>query len=125
MAGIVINFVSSADLHNVACVHHSHAVCNVCHNAQIVGDHDDGQIVLEPHFLQKLQNLGLNGHVQCGGRLVADQDLGAAGHRNGNDHTLAHATGELVRVLLKALFRVRDAHIPQVFQRFFLGGSAL
>ena len=37
MAGIVINFVSSADFHNVACVHHSHAVCNVCHNAQIVG----------------------------------------------------------------------------------------
>ena len=45
--------------------------------------------------------------------------------RHGDHRALAHAAGKLVRVLLKALFRVRDAHIPQVFQRFFLGGSTL
>ena len=82
-------------------------------------------VACNPQILHQLKDLCLNGHVQCGGGLVADQNFGAAGHRNGNDHALAHTAGELVRVLLEPLFRVRDAHIPQVFQRFFLGGSTL
>ena len=125
MAGIVVDLVGGADLHDVARVHHGYPVGNVGHHAQIVGDEQDGQIVLDLHFFEQLQNLGLNGHVQCGGGLVADQDLGAAGRCNGDHHPLAHPAGELVRVLLKALFRLRDAHIPQVSQRLFPCGSAL
>ena len=90
-----------------------------------MGDEDDGQVVLYPHLFQQLEDLCLNGHVQCRGGLVADQDLRVAGYRDGNDHALAHTAGELMRVLVKTLLGVGDAHIPQVFQRLLFGGLAL
>ena len=74
--------------------------------------------------VETLQNLCLDGHVQCGGGLIADQDLRVAGHRNGDDDALAHTAGELVRVLAEADLRVGDADIPQVFQRLLFGGLA-
>ena len=125
MAGVIVDLVGGADLYDVAGVHHGHPVGNVGHDAQVVGDHDDGQVVFGPQLLEQLQNLSLNGHIQRGGGLVTDQDLRAAGHRNGDHHALTHAAGELVGVLLKTHFRVRDAHVPQVFQCSGSGLGAL
>ena len=125
MAGVVVDLIGGADLHDVTCVHDGHPVGDVGHHAQIVGDEDDGQVVLDLHLLEQLQDLGLNGHIQCGGGLVADQDLRVAGHRNGNDDTLAHTARKLVGILRKAHLGVSNAHIPQVFKGLFPGGLAL
>ena len=70
MAGVVVDLIGGADLHDVTCVHDGHPVGDVGHHAQIVGDEDDGQVVLDLHLLEQLQDLGLNGHIQCGGRLI-------------------------------------------------------
>src|SRR3546814_17068634 len=51
------------------------------------------------------QHLRLNGDIERGGRLVRQQQLRPAGQRHGDHHPLAHAAGELVRVVVQALAR--------------------
>ena len=47
------------------------------------------------------QHLRLHGDVEGGRRLVGDDELRPAGHRHGDHRALAHAAGELVRVLAR------------------------
>ena len=49
-----------------------------------------------------LSILRLDRHVQGRCRLVRDQKLRVARKRHGDDHTLLHSAGELVRVLASA-----------------------
>ena len=125
MAGVVVDLVGGADLHDVPGVHDGHPVGDVGHHPEVVGDEDHRQVIFDPQVFEQLQDLGLDGDVQGGGGLVADQDLGVAGHRDGDDHPLAHPARKLVRVLLEAALGVSDAHVPQVFHRLFPGGAAL
>ncbi len=46
-----------------------------------------------------VENALLHGDVQRGGRLVGDQQIRAAGQADGDQRTLAHAAGELMREL--------------------------
>ena len=48
---------------------------------------------------EQVEDLGLHGHVERGGGLVGEQQRGAAGEGDGDHHALAHAAGQLVRVL--------------------------
>ena len=90
-----------------------------------MGDEDDGEVIFDPHLLQQLEDLGLDGHVQSRRGLIADKDLRVAGHSDGGDDALAHTARELVGILLEAHFRVGDADIPQVLEGLLPGGSAL
>ena len=56
---------------------------------------------------EQRQHLGLHGDVEGGRRLVGDDELRAAGHGHGDHGALAHAAGELVRVLGGADLRGR------------------
>lgn len=76
-------------------------------------------------LLEQLQNLRLNGHIKRGGRLVADEDFGVAGDGDGDDHALAHAAGELVRIILHALLRLQNADVAQDLDGLFLCRNAL
>ena len=89
-----------------------------------MGDQDDGQVVLDPHLLEQGEDLRLDGDVEGGGRLVAQEDLGAARQGDGDDHALAHPARELVGVLAGAPLGVGDAHVPQVFQGLVPRGPA-
>ena len=42
-------------------------------------------------ILHQLQNLGLDGDVQCCGRLIGDQQLRFGGKRHGDHRALTHA----------------------------------
>ncbi len=69
----------------------------------------------------QVQDLRLHGHVQRGGRLVGDQQLRVARQRHRDHRALAHAAGELVRVVVHPRRRVRDAdpveHLDGVLAR--------
>ena len=56
-----------------------------------MGDQKQSHIAVVLQFKQKVNDLGLNGHIQCCGRLIGDQKARLAGNRHGNDDTLAHA----------------------------------
>ncbi len=62
---------------------------------------------------EQLEDLGLHRHVQRRGRLVGDQQIGAEGERHCDHHSLAHPTGELVRVGVDPLLRARNADNAQ------------
>ena len=61
----------------------------------------------------QLQDARLHGHVERGRRLVGDQQIGIAGERLGDHHALPHAAGELVRIALHDLARVRDLRLGE------------
>ena len=65
----------------------------------------------------QLQDFRLDGHVERGGRLVGDEELGIVGDRDGDHHALALAAGELMRVLLEPRLRFGDAHFLQEIER--------
>ena len=90
-------------LHHVSGVHDGHLVTDLRHDAQIVGDHDEGGLVLFAQILHQIQHLSLDGHIQRGGGLISDQQLGVAGQRDGDDHTLLHTAGELMGIVAGAL----------------------
>ena len=54
VAGVVVNFVRCADLHDIARVHHRYPVGKVCHHAKVVGDEHNGQVVFLSHLPQQL-----------------------------------------------------------------------
>ena len=62
------------------------------------------------HLPQQVKNLRLDRHVERGRRFVSDHQRGAAGERDGNHHPLAHAAGQLVRVVADTGRRIRDVH---------------
>ena len=63
-----------------------------------MGDEDVGKLILFLQLIQKLQNLGLNGHVQGRNRLVADNQLGIDGQGPGDADSLPLAAGKLIGI---------------------------
>ena len=68
-------------------------------------------LLLQAHH--ELQDLGLDGDVERRGRLVGYKYLRVARERHRDHGPLAHAAGELVRVLFRALFGVGDADVRE------------
>ncbi len=66
---------------------------------------------------QYVEDAGLDRDVECGGRLVGDQDLRVAGDGHRDHHALAHTAGELVRIVVDATFGGRDADELEQFDR--------
>ena len=56
-----------------------------------------------PEVVDEVEDLGLDGHVERGGRLVGDEQLGLAGQGHGDHDPLAQAPRELVGVVVQAL----------------------
>ena len=117
MARLVEDLAHGALLADDAAVHHKNPAAHAGNHAQIVGDHDDGGVAALLQVVQQIQHLRLNGHVQGGGGLVCDDQLGLAGDGRGDHHALAHAAGELVGVLLESRLRVGNLHALQKLQR--------
>ena len=70
---------------------------------------------------QQVEDLGLHGDVEGGGRLVGDEQVGVARHRSGDEDTLGHAAGDLVRVGAERPRRIGDADAGEQRQRLLLG----
>ncbi len=75
----------------------------------------------------KLQNLRLNSNIQRSGRLIGDQQSWLTGQRNRDHDALAHSTGKLVRVVIKAGLGGGNAdqphHLDGFGARLFLFGA--
>src|SRR5256886_33250 len=114
-----------ADLDDAARVHDRDTICGLGDNSHVVGDQHDRRAPLARDALDERDDLRLHGHVERGGRLVGDQQDRLRGERQRDDHALAHAAGELVRVMVEARLRSRDADfgeqrqcpLPQLLSR--------
>ena len=100
-------------LHHLSAVHDGDVVGHLRDDAEVMGDEQDGRAVLALEVVHQLEDLRLNRDVQRGGRLVGDEQLRLAGQRHGDHHALAHAAGELVRILPGDDLRVGDLHVGE------------
>ncbi len=117
MAGPQKDVVGGALLDDARRIHHVDAVGVAGHDAEIVGDHDQRDVEPARQILHQLQDLGLNGDVERGRRLIGDDELRIAGEPDRDHHALAHAAGEMMRILLEPALAVGDADQPQQLER--------
>ena len=106
-----------ADLGHAARVHHGDAVGGLGDHAHVVGDQHDGRALLAAQALEQFDDLRLDRHVQRGGGFVGHHQARFGGQGQRDHHALAHAAGELVRIVVDALARRRDAGGRQQFDR--------
>ena len=112
---LVVRRPAVGDLDRLAAVHDQDLVCQVGDDAEVVGDQDERSAQLALKLDQQLEHLSLNGGIERGGRLVGDDQRRGQRQGHRDHHALAHAAGELVRVVVDALFRAGDAdHAEQV-----------
>jgi hypothetical protein len=87
-----------ADLDDLAEVHDGNSVAHVSHDGQVVGDEETGDAEALLERPEQIEHLGLNGNVECGNGLVADNEIGFDSERPRDTDTLALPAAELVGV---------------------------
>src|SRR5215211_5573131 len=65
----------TAILHGPAGVHHQHVIGELCNDPEVMGDQYDRGVELPLKVADQVEDLGLNGDVERGGRLVGDQQV--------------------------------------------------
>ncbi len=69
--------------------------------------------MLAAEVAQEGEDLGLDGDVEGGGGLVGDEEAGVVDESGGDEDALALASGELVRVVVEALFGVGEGDLVE------------
>ena len=100
-----------------AAVHHVHALAHARDDAEVVRDQDERGVAIRDERAQQVEDLRLDRHVERGRRLVGDQELRLAGERHRDHRALAHAAGELMRVVGHAVARRRDPDLVEQLDR--------
>ena len=98
-------------------VHHDDPVGELRDEPKVVRDQDGRGMRLLLRRAHHLDDLRLNGHVESRCRLVGDQHRRIVRDRHRHHRSLAHAPGELVRILLDATLRERHAHEVEQLDR--------
>src|SRR6266540_548611 len=105
-------------------VHDRYLVGELGDDAQIVRDQDDRRARFLAQRAHEVEDLRLDRHVECCGRLVGDKKVGLAGERHRDHDALAHAAGEPVRIVVEAPLGRWDVHAAQHLDRSFPRGGA-
>ncbi len=84
-------------------VHDRDPVRGLDQQREIVRDEEHRKLPLPLKLLNTLQDLALDDDVQCRRGLIEDDQLGLERQRHRDDHALAHATRQLVRIRAHAL----------------------
>src|SRR6266478_4590593 len=84
-------------------IHHQHVVADVFDHGEIVGDEEVGELELVLEILKKVHDLRLDGDIQGGDRLIADDEFRLHGQGARDADALALAAGKFVRVALHHL----------------------
>ena len=77
---------------------HDDPVAKLLNQRNVVADEEIGQLPFLLQLLQKLDDLLLHGHVQCGGGLVKDEDVRVVHQCSCDGRALALAAGDLMRI---------------------------
>ncbi len=110
MSGLAQDVDAGTLLDDPTRVHHGHAIGELVHDAEIVGDEQDRHAELLLQVAQQLEDLRLDRDIQCGGGLVGDQQTRPGGERHGDHHALLEAAGELMRIGVQARVGIGNPH---------------
>ena len=96
-------------LDNLAGVHNRDVMGDLGDQCQVVRNEDHGKAELGLKVVKQLDDLLLDGNVQSGRGLVADDQLGIAGKGHSDQNALTLTTGKLMRIALERTLGV-EAH---------------
>ena len=100
---------------DLAAIKHRQPLADLRDDPEIVGDehHRGGMAFLQ--LTDKPEDLLLHGHVQRRGRFVGDDQLRIGGKGRRDQHALAHAARQLVRIAAHHPLRIIDMHLVEQF----------
>src|SRR2546430_14782908 len=98
-----------AGLDEAAPVHHRDLVAHLGHDAEVVGDEDEREVVRALEVAQEVQVLRLDREIEAGRRLVGGEQARLARDRDRPDDALAHPARELMGILAHTRLGRRDA----------------
>ena len=111
MSGLVKDVALGSEFDQIAGVHHGDAVGHLRNHGEIVGDEEHGEPELRAQFAKQVENLCLDGDVECSGRLVCDEQLRPVDDGHGDHDALAHTTRKLMGIISSAAGRVWNGNI--------------
>jgi hypothetical protein len=97
MRRILADRLGRALFHDDPQVHDRDLVRHLPDHRQVMGDEQVGHIPFALQVAQQIEDAGLDAHVQCGNRLVEDQDLRLERQGPGDADALPLSAGELGR----------------------------
>ena len=100
MTGCSEHILGSPLLDNSPRIHHADATAHIGNETEIVTDHQNGRSPLGTKIADEVEDFSLNRDVQCCRRFVREQQVRAARQRNGDHDPLAHASRQLMRIIL-------------------------
>src|SRR5690606_9188670 len=104
-----------------AVLHHGNPVADVCNNAEVVRNQQEGETTVATKALQQVQDTLLHGDVEGGGGLVGDDDVGIVGERHGNPDALALPARQFMREGARAGAGIADTDLLHEFDGAFGG----
>jgi hypothetical protein len=110
MKGISDNGFLWAAFDESARVHNTDLIAKLTNQGDIVGNQDHGCATFPYQISHQGKDLGLDGHIQGGGWFIGNNQCRIGGYGYGDDHPLAHTTGELMRIVPEPLLVGRDAY---------------
>ena len=116
-SAIAVQLLNWRDLNGSSGVHHQCAVGELGDHPEVVGDDQNACAGHVARGFQHVEDLGLHSDIQRGGGLVADQQIGIVGDRDGDDDALALATGQFMGEGSRPPLGLGDADQIQQFDR--------
>ena len=104
-------------LHHPSRVHDENPVAEGRHEPQVVRHEDEAHAAPGDELVEDGEHLQLDRHVERGGRLVGDQQIGIGDQHHRDHRPLAHAARHFVRIELVHARRVVDLHRLERRQR--------
>ena len=101
MTRTIVEVFSRGDLHCRAQIHDENTMADMTDDGEIVGDENqrEPEVLLQIH--EQVDDLRLNGHVECTDGLVADDEFRFEHQRPGDTDALALTTRELVWIAVE------------------------
>ncbi len=123
MVRLTVERLPVRNLDHLAQVHNGNTIGDVLHDREVVSNEEICGTELVLKFLKQVQDLCLDGNIQSGNRLVADNQLGLQRKCAGNADALALAARELVRIAVDVLGVQTDdvEQLADTLDTLFLG----
>jgi hypothetical protein len=87
---------------NAAGIHHDDTLREFSNHAKIVRNQHHRHTQFLAQVAQQFQHLGLNRHIERGGRLIRNEKTRLTGNRHGDHRPLPHAAGQTMRIFIGA-----------------------
>jgi hypothetical protein len=122
------DFVRRPLLDDAAFLHYGDVVGDQANDCEIVADHQQGNAAGRANFLQQIEEIALDRHIQSGRRLVGGEDLRAEEQGAGDRRAPGLAATQLMRILIdhrarqtepaQHLIQARSQGVPLLTQHF-------